>query len=344
MNSRNSRYTVRLAGPQDNAGIREIFESGSFSGGIDLQYLRGDAPFDSLRADGDDVRILTADDNETGRLAAVGGAVLRTEYLNGIPARCAYLTGLKIHPDYQGKFYRIAESYQFLGQQLQDCACCYTTVLDDNERVIRMFEKHHRNMPEYRYLGHYTTYCFHGGKKLLPLRTDRTADFEPLLHMYYSQFALTPCRPDYAGFGRQRFFSYSRKGELIACCYVGDQSRTKQYKICSYGGIYKTLAKLPVQLLGYPKLPEEGSIIHHGVVSYLYVRDNDPVICRRFLRSVAAAAGFSVLIWGGFETHPLCKALNKMRTIHYGSRLYEVLWDGAAPAITGKIGMEAALL
>ena len=46
MNSRNSRYTVRLAGPQDNAGIREIFESGSFSGGIDLQYLRGDAPFD----------------------------------------------------------------------------------------------------------------------------------------------------------------------------------------------------------------------------------------------------------------------------------------------------------
>ena len=344
MNSRNSRFTVRPAVPQDNAGIREIYESGSSGGGIALQYLRGEMPLDSLKADGDDARILTAEETETGRLAAVGGAVLRTEYLGGIPTRCAYLTGLKIHPDYQGKFSRIAESYHLLGQQLQDCACCYSIIPDSDARAIRMFEKHHRNMPEYRYLGHYTTYCFHGGRKLLPLRTDKTEGFETLLHMYYSQFSLTPCRPDYPGFGRQRFYSYRKKGELIACCYVGDQHQTKQYKLCSYSGISRTLAKLPVQLLGFPQLPEEGKIIRHGVVSYLYVKDNNPTICRHFLRSVAAASGFPVLIWGAFETHPLCKALSRMPAIRYGSRLYEVLWNGAAPAISGKIGMEAALL
>ena len=32
------------------------------------------------------------------------------------------------------------------------------------------------------------------------------------------------------------------------------------------------------------------------------------------------------------------------RSFRFGFRLYEVLWDGAAPAINGKIGLEAALL
>ena len=157
MQNRTNKLTLRPALPQDNDGIRSILSHSGTGGSIDVQQLRGESPLTSYSADGDDVRLITADDAEIGRLAAVGGVIMRTEYLGGIPTRCAYLTGLKIHPDYQGKFSRIAESYHLLGQQLQECACCYSIIPDSDARAIRMFEKHHRNMPEYRYLGHYTT-------------------------------------------------------------------------------------------------------------------------------------------------------------------------------------------
>ena len=111
----------------------------------------------------------------------------------------------------------------------------------------------------------------------------------------------------------------------------------------SYGGIYKALSKLPTRFFGYPEFPKADTIVNHGVISYLYIRDCDEKLCRRFLCTVAEQAGFSLLIWGGFENNPLCAALDRMRTIHYGSRLYSVLWDDR-PVPSGVIGVEVALL
>lgn len=343
MNFQNDRYTIRLADSADNDGIREIFESGSFSGGLNVQYLRGEKPFDSFQADGDEAKILVAIDNKTHRTAAVGGAVIRREYLNGKIENCAYLTGLKMHPDHQGKTIFIPKSYEFLGKQLSGCRCCYTTILDDNKPVIAMLEKKHRNIPEYRYLGHYTTYCFHGGKSIIPIEKDNTEGFEEIMQNHFSKHSLVPADINYPGFGEKHFYCVRDNGRIIACCFAGDQSGSKQYKMCSYGGIYKLLSHLPTKLAGYPEFPKAGEIIRHGVISYLYVKDNDPKLCSDFLRSVAAETDFSLLIWGGFENDPLCSALDHMKTIHYGSRLYETVWDKPTH-ISGVIGIEAALL
>ena len=92
---------MRFADHSDNAGIREIFESSTFSGGISVQYLRSPKPYESFLADGDEAKILVFSDNEAKKTVAVGGAVVRREYLNGREEKCAYLTGLKIHPNYR---------------------------------------------------------------------------------------------------------------------------------------------------------------------------------------------------------------------------------------------------
>ncbi len=342
MNFQNDRYTLRLALPEDDSGIRAVFESASFSGGLSIQYLRP-SPLRSFAADGDDVKMLVVRDNETGRIAAVGGAVIRREYLGGSPVRTAYLTGLKVHPDYQKQLYFIARAYQYMGTLLEDCACVYSTVLDDNTAVIKMFEKHHRNMPEYKYLGHYMTYCFHGGRRFFTLDRDDRSGFDALMQTHFSQLALTPADPDYDGFGEKHFYALRENGEIRACCFAGDQRALKQYRMTAYGGIYRLLSHLPTQWLGYPRLPKAGSIIPHQVISYLYIADNDPALCRKFLRTVAAESGAGVLIWGGFETHPLCPAMDTLKAVRYGSRLYEVIWSGE-PQITGAVGMETALL
>lgn len=343
MNFRNNKYTLRFADSGDNEGIREIFESGSFSGGINVRYLRNPSPYESFSADGNINRIMVITDNENGRTAAVGGAVVRYEYVNGKEEKCAYLTGLKIHPDYRRKINFIAKAYQFLREGISDCRYCYTTILDDNREAISLFEKKHRNMPEYRYLGHYTTYCFHGGKRILNLEKNNAEGFEELMKKHFSNQSLAPSDYSLKGFGEKTFFSYREKGEIKACCFIGNQQGHKQYKMCSYSGIYRVLAGLPTKLFGYPEFPKPDSIINHGVVSYLYVKGNDRRLCRDFLRSAAAESGFSLLLWGGFENNPLCGAMNGIKSVHYGSRLYSVIWDEPYE-ITGIIGVEAALL
>ena len=334
MNFQNNRYTLRFADPADDPGITSVFESGSFPGGISVQYLRPH-PVASFSADGDEARMMVIQDNEQRRIAAVGGAVVRTEYLAGTPQHCAYLTGLKIHPDYQKQIFFIAKAYQFLHQHLTDCACCYTTILDDNTGVIAMLEKKHRNMPEYRYIGHYVTYIFHGGKRILPLTQEEQLPLQQTLD-------LTPAQR-YPGAGAGCYYAYREGGRLRACCFCGDQTAYKQYKIASYSGIYKLASHLPTRLLGYPAMPKAGSILRHGCISALWVEENDPALCRAFLRSVAAASGFDLLLWGALESHPLTPAMAKLRTIRYGSRLYEVIWEGK-PVLREPVGMEVSLL
>lgn len=343
MNFQNNRYTLKFADSSDNEGIRQVFESGSFQGGISVQYLRNPKPYESFCADGDAAKILVIIDNELGRTAAVGGAVVRTEYFNGKAEKCAYLTGLKLHPDYQRKIFFIPKAYDFLRKEIADCKFCYTTVLDDNVAAISMFEKKHKNMPEYKYLGHFTTYCFHGGKRKIAIEKNNLTGFDQLMKTYFSHQSLTPVDYNYAGFGEKTFYCVRKKGEIIACCFVGNQQGLKQYKMCSYGGIYKVVSKLPTKVLGYPEFPKADSVVNHGVVSYLYVKNNDRKLCVNFLRSVASQVDFSLLLWGGFENHPLCAALEGMKTIHYGSRLYSVSWDKAYE-VKGSLGVETALL
>lgn len=344
MNFQNDRYTLRLAVPADDEGIRSIFESGSFSGGLSVQYLRPE-PLASFAADGDEARILVVRDNEQGRIAAVGGAVVQRCFLDGAITRCAYLTGLKIHSDYRKHIFFIARAYEFLGKQLSDCTCCYTTILDDNAPVIRMMEKKRKNMPEYRFIGHYTTFCFNDAKNILPVECGRTEGLDRLMETYFSGFALAPADTGLPGLGDKQFYSLrGSDGEIIACCFAGDQRMTKQYRLSSYGGIFRPLSHLPTSLLGYPPFPKEGEIIGHGVISFLYIKDNDPKLCRRFLRTVACMQNNSLLLWGCMDDHPLYGAMKSVKAVRYGSRLYEVVFDGRDAHLSGRVGMEAALL
>ncbi len=343
MNFQNDKYTLRFADTSDNDGIREIFESESFRGNLDVKFLRNPAPYESFVADGDTAKIVLAIDNANQRTMALGGAIIRREFINGKEEKCAYLTGLKVHPEYRKRFFLITKAYDMLRESIQDCKYIYTTVLDSNQEAIRMFEKKHRNMPEYKYLGHYTTYCFHGGRKVIRLEKDNLAGFDELFKNHFAKQSIVPCDYNYNGFGEKTFYCVRKDGEIIACCFVGNQQKQKQYKMCSYGGILKVVSCFPTQLLGYPQFPKTNSIINHGVVSYLYVKGNDKKLCRDFLRSVTAESNFSLLLWGGFENNPLSSVLDEMKTVKYGSRLYSVVWDTDVE-IKGTIGMEAALL
>lgn len=344
MNFQNDRYTLRFATDADNNGICNIFRSDIFGGDLSVQYLRGEKPLASYLKEGTP-RIMVIIDNRENFTAAVGGAVLRNEYVNGKIALVGYLTGLKIHPDYRGKIRFIADCYRFLYEGIKQCDCFYTTILDGNTAAIRLLEKRHRNMPVYTYLGHYTTYCFHGGKKIISVEIGNTKGFSKIMENHFSEYNLTPADFKSEGFGDNKFYCVRENGEITACCFLGTRQYDKQYKMSDYGGIYRLASHLPTKLFGYPEFPRPNSLINYGTVSYLYIKDNNSRLCRDFLRTVAALSGYKLIMWGGFETNPLCKTLDKMKTVKYGSRLYSVGFNGEPAEISrDKIGVEAAIL
>lgn len=346
MNFQNNKYALELANETDNEGIYDVFDAGHFDGGLSVKYMRSHKPLSSFKADGEDIKILIIRDLEHHRIIAVGGAVIRKEYINGEVKKCGYLTGLKIHPEYQKKIRFIPEAYRFLRENTSDCDFFYTTILDDNKNTIKLLEKGHRNMPKYHYLGHYTTFCFHGGKNLLELEENNLSGFETLLKTHFRSYSFTPVDYNLKGFGEKTFYSIRNGDEILACCFVGNQQETKQYYMNAYGGIYRFISRLPTQWFGYPKFPKQNSNIHYGTVSYLYVKNNDKRLCSDFLRTVAKKSGFSLLLWGCLDTHPLYQALTHMKTVPYGSRLYTVTWENTpqVSADLSRIGVEVALL
>lgn len=341
------RFTLRFADCNDNEGIKQVYESGSFPGNLQVQFLRNPRPYESFAADGEQVFMQVIIDNENDTIVAVGGAVVRQEYVSGKIQKCAYMTGLKVKPEYQKKLFLLTEAYQKLQEKLEDCEHVYTTILDDNTAAIKLLEKKRKSIPPYIYLGHYMTFCFAGGKKCLDIKVTDKIDTSGI-----PKYSFTPVDHGLSGLGNKNWYYYEENGEILAACFVGDQREYKQYKLCAYGGVLKAVSHLPTKFLGYPAFPKPGTVINHGVLSYLYVKDNDKELCKKFIRSVVKATDYDLYIWGCFENHPLLQSFMEMKTVHYGSRLYEVDYKRRYESVDGKqlvdaygtIGVEVALL
>ena len=68
MNFQNNRYTLEFAEDKNNDGIIKVFESGYFSGGISVKYLRNPNPLASFSADGDEAKNMIIRDNEFNKI------------------------------------------------------------------------------------------------------------------------------------------------------------------------------------------------------------------------------------------------------------------------------------
>jgi len=382
MYCQNNKIILSLATEDDNEGMNKVFESGRFDGGFSVQFLRKPKPLESFRKDGDTAKILIMKDALTLEVIAVGGCVIRREYLDGSVKRIGYLTGLKILPAYQKKIRCIAESYQFLHENTKDeVDLYYTTILSSNTGAQKLLEKRHRNMPAYRYLGEYTTYCLRaggrsggryggrsGGKsegRFGSSLTGATAD--EVAQLYGSSLRklnLAPMNTELSGLSAEDFYTLRDvRQDIIACCAIYKQQSYKQYVISDYNRMYRILSKLPVHLLGYPKFPAQNSYLNYASVAFLYVKDNNIRLGRQFLRAAMNQAGrtgqagmtgrteqeshsgrIDVLLAGQFCNNPLRGIFDRIRHVKFQSRLYEVSWDEPQYIDSNPVGLEVSLL
>ncbi|NLK40153.1 MAG: hypothetical protein GX303_07965 [Clostridiales bacterium] len=349
MSFQNERYILRLATPDDAAGIKKVFESGEFPGGISVQFLRGEDPLLSLQRDGDRAVIPIAVDRGTDEIIGVGACIIQRAYLNGDVKKVGYLTGLKLLPQYHRKVSIIPKAYNFLYQATKDDVdVYYTTILSDNLPAQKMLEKKRRFMPEYRYIGDYTVYCMgtSTGRNNLDIESGNIEGLDAFYDEHLPKHNLSPINRNLFGLSDRNFYTLRRDGEILLACAVWNQQDYKQYLLKSYSGIYKLLSKLPTKYLGYPPFPNPNKLINYASIALFCARDDvDDKTTKEFLEKVKEKnRNYDLLFFGVFEDSKYKIILDKIKHVKYKSRLYEVKWEGATDKLQKPINLEVGLL
>ena len=334
MSTRSDRFFYRLATPADSSQILEVMEEGGFSGPISVRYTRRPDPVASLLQEGEQVVIPVMVDRDHNRICAFGCCAIRKAYVNGRIIRTGYLTGLKIHPDYQRKVPHFAAVYRFLHEQtLDQVDLYYTTILKNNATARKLLEKKRKGMPEYRPVGTYTVYCFRQGVKTRVPGTRMERGNETGLAAFYASILpesnLAPADTALPGLSKENFYTLRDSGgDIVAACALWNQQDRKQHIITGYSGAYRWARHLPLHWLGYPTLPREQEPVDHGNITLLAVKDQNPQAAACLLHQVAAKnqpCGFFMA--GLMEGHPLEPVLNDLKHIKYQSTLYTVHWE-----------------
>ena len=328
MNSPSERFLVALATPSDGPELAALYAADDgFPGDIQVLFTRGADAYVSLLSEGDAVVVPIVRERMSGRIVGMGACVVRGAWVNGTPRRVGYLTGLKALPEFRGRVPLIPQVYAFLRAQTPEVECYYTTILADNVLARRMLERRRPTMPEYRRVGEYATHCFRVGRR--PAAASRLTG-GTLAEL--AELAGPPGRFNLAGATLPKAISDAdvrllrgRDGTPLVGCAIWDQRDEKQYVVTGYSGAYARLARLPVHWIGYPRLPRVGIPADYAGVTLLGSRGDDPELAAELLRAVGwENRRRNFLMVGQLEGHPLAPALERLRTIRYGSVLYTV--------------------
>jgi hypothetical protein len=229
------------------------------------------------------------------------------------------------------------------------------SVLDDNQRALRLFSKPRPGWPRLFPVGRLCT-------NITPLWRWPTPSHPYLVRQLcqneildYANSRVQPFSPviEAADFGTvlpsgQRFWGVFRSdGELLGMAGLSEPRDYRQVKIHGYGGGYLRLYRLG-RALGLPLLPEPGSVVPLSTASLLNCPQ--PAAFRALfdrLKNEARSAGSKFLVWcrGPSVADDPTYLWDRMR-FRYHSHLYQLLWDGdqALPAVASPLGYEVAWL
>lgn len=330
MSSPSSKYQYSLATAADGKDLLALYESDPFTGAISLLYTRRPNPYTSFSREGDRIILPIMRDTTNGRLCGAGCCVLRKAYVNGVIKNTAYLTGLKIAPDYQRRIPYIANVYQKMFSLTEaEVDLYYTTILKENIPAQKLLEKRRRGMPEYRCICDYTVFCFIPPKMrrdpIYSLEKGNVSGLESFYEERLKHYNLSPPGVHIYGLQPQAFYTLRRGGRIVAACVLWDQRDWKQYIIKGYRGLFNILKHLPVRWLGYPDLPKENTIANYASVTMCFVEHNDLKLASYFLSQVAKRESrYDFFLFGLTHQHPLQGLFQRIKHVKYQSKLYTV--------------------
>ncbi len=367
-----ARSSIRLAVASDNAALRALFRETPLPGTFEVTLEHEPSYFQSVAdAVRHDVFVGTRDD----RIIGCGSRVVRDAWWEGKGSLTEYLGDLRCHPSMQRRAGGlIRDGYRALADRSAESpsAVTWTAVFEENttaRQVLAGRPPTSRVLPAYLDRGR--LYC-----PILPVprwaKTPRlsgvawhqgeTGDWEEVTGFLNARLSHRPLAPvhgasDFAGGVRwpcldaSDFILARRGARLVGVVAVWDLRPVRQVRLAALHGWLKQV-RWPInffaRLLGWPGLPQNGSILPMAFVSFLAVENEEAELAGAMLlagRALAARRGLGFLCACAHEDHPFAKVLGRLTAIPSHGRLYQVALNGthtAWPTIAPHI--EPALL
>lgn len=364
---------LRLATPEDNAALLDLFGAVPMSGNLVLASRREPDFFTLYDLQRGHRECYVYEEN--GEVLAMGTFLVRDGWLDGRPATLGYLGDLRTR--FAGR--RALALSRFYGQLFEDvrqrhgCDAFLTAVLASNRAAINALVRRKEtraSQPRYQLLRRFTTASvrFTGLRRIpksrFEVRHATPADVPAMARRLdedhrqrpfgyrFDQGELEHRFARWPGLSLERtYLAYDKSGNLAACASAWDPSALKRWRVMDYRGPMrwvKRSSRLLTALLGYPPLPEPGGELRYFYLCNTSVAGDDPAALEAILHQVYAdhrAAGYHFFSLCMYEGDPLRPALRRFSMLNLDFHLYAVT-SSAAPRESwpeGRTGFEISL-
>lgn len=323
------------AHPDDGAEILRILESSAAKGSIELIYTRRPDAYASYQKEPGESRIFVTCDGE--RLVGTAAELIRPVYIGGEIRKAAYLCGLKKDASYDGG---VGFGPDFLRTlQRDDVDFYYCSVVEENERVKRMFEKKRRILAMDP-LCTYTTFIISPrvrvkrSKHAFTLRQATHEDWPRLMTFYEEEgrkkdlFPVLNEANRWEGLNTESFYLLTDGDEIVAAAALWNQTAYKQYIVKRYGGLMRwgRLLNPLLTAFGYIRLPKTEQPLDFPTLSFFLTKNDDEMLYRIFLREILPIIrkDYGMFVIGLPAHHAAKNFIQKIPHISFDTRLYAV--------------------
>ncbi len=349
-----------LAGPRDEAALKELLAESPIPGRIRMSFRREPDFFGALAVSGAHTDVILARDRATGAPAGLGLRSVKPAFVNGRRTDLGYLSGLRLRPEYRGGL-ALSRGYRFLRTLHRDgCPALYlTTIMGGNDAAQAVLTSARGGLPRYAELGRLSCFAI-GSRQRADAPADpgllirpAAADDAPAIASFLEQEG--PRRQFFPAYSEAEIRSGSgllrglrigdillaRRGSRIdGTAALWDQSSFRQSRIEGYSPAMRlllTFHNAAARLTGLPVLPPPGARVNAVQLALACVRGDDVATFAALLADAIRRLRErdAVLFAALHERDPLAPALRRLRHHPEHSRLYAVCWEDGEEALAG---------
>lgn len=345
-------FIYHIAGPSDDAELRQLMCSCPVQGAINVAFLREPNFFRAEQIYGRFTETYTMRDQQSNLLAGMGTRAIKPAYINGSVDTIGYLCNLRILPDYQ-KRSGLARGYAYLRQRHRDnqTRLYLTTIIEDNLYTRSILESGRHLLPTYHDLGRFCMHVINIKKNrktftrhAINTRRSTPEDIPQIIKFLNTEGPRKQFFPEYrqedlncrqgmlAGLDLDDIYLAFTENILIGIAAAWDQTSLRQNMITGYGHIlnfFRPIVNVGLHVLGYPKFPKPQTILDYFNLGLVCIKNNDVDIFTLLLHNIISEQKntYPLMIAGFHEKDPLLSALQGYKSLSYASRVYIVCWE-----------------
>jgi hypothetical protein len=360
-------FVFNVAGPEDDADIRALLRDSPLPGSISLTVEREPDTRIAARAEGEPHETIVARYRRTGTIAGVAARSVRDRFVNGSPARVAYLGQLRVSHRCLSKALLIQRGFSFCRklQQRNPCAVHLASVATDNSVARRILERGQSEWPPFTPVDDVLTLVMRAGST----RATRSDTLEicsgtevgasalaTFLWRTSARYQFAPCwnaedLTALPGLELHDFMVATRNGAIAGCAALWNQRPFKQVVVRGYAPALRRsrlLLNLMAPLTGLPHLPRPGQELRFAFVSHFAIEHDDTDTAMLLVGEAAKrarTAGLDHIALGLSRRSQVANAVSmRFRHRSYSTTLYAAAWGGTTDIHAWPSQPEIAIL